>query len=358
MIKERVDVAALLAQVDLVEIVARDVKLKRAGREYSGLCPFHDEGTPSFTVNPAKGFFHCFGCGAHGNAIEWVIRTRGVDFLQACEQLGARNLAPAAMPRPELKVRERDPVWLPISPVPEDAPPLIAEGARRTCAVWNAKRERWTHFEPVATYPYRGLRGELIGYVLRVVFVDRETGRSKKVTPTVTWCVGPSGEGRWCIRPFARPRPLYGLPDLVAKPAAPVLIVEGEKCRDASAGALPMYANLSWPGGGKGLRYVDWSPLIGRDLVLMPDADEPGRHAMLGYRDYHGLLHDGIAQIGWRLGARSIRIIDTSGQPKGWDIADALDPAGDGWSPRQFAAWAATRVVDVEVDYQPGLRAA
>lgn len=56
----------LLARVDVVEVVGERVKLKKAGRNHSGLCPFHQEKSPSFTVSADKQFYHCFGCGAHG----------------------------------------------------------------------------------------------------------------------------------------------------------------------------------------------------------------------------------------------------------------------------------------------------
>ena len=63
----------LIARADIVEVVGRRVQLKKAGREFKACCPFHDEKTPSFTVSPAKGFYHCFGCGAHGTAIGFLM---------------------------------------------------------------------------------------------------------------------------------------------------------------------------------------------------------------------------------------------------------------------------------------------
>ena len=75
------------ARLPLVEIIGRYVKLTRRGREHLGLCPFHKEKTPSFNVVEDKGFFHCFGCGAHGNAIDFVMQVEGIDFAQALERL-------------------------------------------------------------------------------------------------------------------------------------------------------------------------------------------------------------------------------------------------------------------------------
>ncbi len=77
----------LLARANIVEIVERSVQLKRAGRDFQGLCPFHHEKTPSFTVSPDKQFYHCFGCGAHGSAIGFLMNHDGYGFVEAVEEL-------------------------------------------------------------------------------------------------------------------------------------------------------------------------------------------------------------------------------------------------------------------------------
>jgi DNA primase len=83
------------ARLPLVEIIGRHVRLTRRGREWLGLCPFHREKTPSFTVSEAKGFYHCFGCGQHGNAIDFVMAMDGVDFGQALQRLAELTGLPA-----------------------------------------------------------------------------------------------------------------------------------------------------------------------------------------------------------------------------------------------------------------------
>ncbi len=80
----------LLSRVDIVEVVGQRVPLRQAGREYTARCPFHEERTPSFTVSPAKQFYHCFGCGAHGNAIGFLMAHDGLSFPEAVEELAAR----------------------------------------------------------------------------------------------------------------------------------------------------------------------------------------------------------------------------------------------------------------------------
>ncbi|BBD79072.1 DNA primase [Aerosticca soli] len=77
----------LLARVDIVDVIERRVPLKKAGREWTACCPFHDERTPSFYVSPAKQFFHCFGCGAHGSAIKFLMDYERLEFPDAVEEL-------------------------------------------------------------------------------------------------------------------------------------------------------------------------------------------------------------------------------------------------------------------------------
>ena len=79
----------LIARADVVEVVGRRVPLKKAGREFKACCPFHDEKTPSFTVSPGKGFYHCFGCGAHGTAIGFLMEFDHMSFVEAIESLAS-----------------------------------------------------------------------------------------------------------------------------------------------------------------------------------------------------------------------------------------------------------------------------
>ena len=80
----------LLARVDIVDIIEQRVPLKKSGRDWSARCPFHDERSPSFTVSPAKQFYHCFGCGAHGSAIKFLMDYDRMEFVDAVEDLASR----------------------------------------------------------------------------------------------------------------------------------------------------------------------------------------------------------------------------------------------------------------------------
>jgi DNA primase len=95
----------LRSRVSLADLVGRRVRLARRGREHSGLCPFHNEKTPSFYVVEDKGFFHCFGCGAHGDAIGFVMRADNLDFVEAIERLAGE--AGIAVPTQTPQERER-----------------------------------------------------------------------------------------------------------------------------------------------------------------------------------------------------------------------------------------------------------
>jgi len=77
----------LLGRVDIVEVIDRHVKLKRSGANYSACCPFHSEKSPSFTVSPTKQFYHCFGCGAHGTAVGFLMEYGGMGFVEAVKDL-------------------------------------------------------------------------------------------------------------------------------------------------------------------------------------------------------------------------------------------------------------------------------
>src|SRR5436305_4389322 len=94
----------LRSRISLSGLVGRRVKLARRGREYAGLCPFHHEKTPSFYVVEDKSFFHCFGCGAHGDVIGFAMRADNLDFIEAVEKLADE----AGLPVPQATPQERE----------------------------------------------------------------------------------------------------------------------------------------------------------------------------------------------------------------------------------------------------------
>ena len=95
----------LRARTTLSAVIAPSVKLIRAGREWKACCPFHNEKTPSFTVNDDKGFYHCFGCGAHGDAIRFLTDNRGMPFMDAVKELASK--AGMDVPAPDPRAKEQ-----------------------------------------------------------------------------------------------------------------------------------------------------------------------------------------------------------------------------------------------------------
>lgn len=165
---------------NLSEIIGRRTKLRRAGRELVGLCTFHNERTPSLHVNDATGLYHCFGCGAGGDAIRFVMKTEGVGFTDALRWLGAAGL-PAV--DPEQRARA----------VAEDAAGR-AEAIAEAAGVWRRA-------EPAAGTPaevYARSRGiavplpDSIRFVRTYAWRDRETG---EVGPDLPALVGAVVDG-------------------------------------------------------------------------------------------------------------------------------------------------------------------
>src|SRR5690348_3247872 len=98
-------IQSLLGRVDIVDVVDRYVKLKKAGANFQALCPFHNEKSPSFSVSPSKQFYHCFGCGAHGNAIGFLMEYSGLAYPEAIRSLAET----VGMPVPETRTRYERP---------------------------------------------------------------------------------------------------------------------------------------------------------------------------------------------------------------------------------------------------------
>jgi hypothetical protein len=259
----KIDTAALLARVNIVDVIERYVPLTKSGAEWEACCPFHTEDSPSFKVSPAKGFYHCFGCGAHGDAIAFMVEHQGLSFHDAVAALGGDALPspqagqepPARKPARGTEGDEASCPWRPILPVPDRAgdPPKA-----------HLKRGL-----PERTWCYRDATGKPLGYVYRF---KNSTG-GKEILPLVFAHNETTGAEEWRWMAFPEPRPLYGLDRLAAKPGATVLLVEGEGCADAGDAVLPEYAVVSWPGGCKAVKKADWSPLAGRKVIAWPDAD-------------------------------------------------------------------------------------
>lgn len=96
----------LRSRTTLSTLIGRTVKVQKAGREFKACCPFHNEKTPSFTINDEKGFYHCFGCGAHGDAISWMTEQRGLGFMDAVKDLAVEAQMEVPAPDPQAAKRQ------------------------------------------------------------------------------------------------------------------------------------------------------------------------------------------------------------------------------------------------------------
>jgi DNA primase len=169
-------IQSLLGRVDIVDVVDRYVKLKKAGANFQACCPFHNEKTPSFTVSPTKQFYHCFGCGAHGNAIGFLMEYSGLAYPEAIRSLAET----VGMPVPET----RSPGYKPAS---GEAPGLTA----RMMDALSYYRAELKKSKPAIEYlKGRGLSGEIaarygLGFApdgwqnLEAVFTDYATAPLK-----------------------------------------------------------------------------------------------------------------------------------------------------------------------------------
>lgn len=175
-----------------------------------------------------------------------------------------------------------------------------------------------TYGPAAAAWAYPDFDGLPLFYVARY-----DTPGGKQIMPW-SW----HREGRWVMKGWPAPRPLYGLRDLQQSPGAPVLIVEGEKTADAAKQIVgDKYVVMTWPNGAKAVKKADWRPLFGRKVLLWPDADEPGHAAM---KEAANILKGHCPQV---------KVID-SDKSDGWDAHDAMEA---GWDWDRLVEWAKPR---------------
>jgi DNA primase len=142
----------LLTRVDIVEIVGRSVELKRAGSTWKGLCPFHGEKSPSFTVSPSRQTYHCFGCGVHGNAVGFLMEQHGMGFIEAVGDLAQQ--AGLAVPEDARSAADREE-----AAVQKKRQATLSDVLER--AAENYRRQLKASDRAIAYLKGRGLSGEV-----------------------------------------------------------------------------------------------------------------------------------------------------------------------------------------------------
>jgi len=288
---------------DIVDVVGRVVRLQKKGTIWSGLCPFHDEKTPSFTVSDKKQRYNCYGCGAHGDVVDFIAAHRNISLGEAADFLSGNIDGLTFRPAPDPSKFKQD--YEIITPMPY--PPESALSHK-------------TLGKPAKIYEYRGKANGLLQLVLRF-----ELGDGKKEFRPLSY-IEKNGKRYHAFKAIPSPRPLYGLPDLFARPKATVIVVEGEKTADAVRELFPKAVPVTWHGGSSSVRLYDWDVLKGRKVVLCPDADytkrdrdgnvrpwesQPGNKAML---DVATILEGKAQIIKWNTPPKGV--------PCGWDWAD------------------------------------
>ena len=299
----------LVARTDLLDLIGARVTLKRAGSNYKGLCPFHDEKTPSFNVSPDKGFYKCFGCGAYGNAIDWVMQFENRDFLEAVEILAEMHHLEIPVDRPAAPtdetgslyevLREADQFYrqslreqpeairylkqrgidgataakfaLGFAPDAWDAVLKRLGGSDRAVerliraglAIRNDKGRVYDRFRDRVMFPIRDSRGRVIGFGGRVMG---------------------SGEPKYLNSPdtplFDKSRTLYGLFEARQMPGRPARIIVVEGYVDVialdQAGLGPALATMGTAATAENMRQLT---RLSDRVVFCFDGDRAGREA-------------------------------------------------------------------------------
>jgi hypothetical protein len=287
------------SSIDIISVISQRVELKREGHIYKGLCPFHNENTPSFAVNPKTQRFNCFGCSKHGDVIDFVALAENCSPAEAMEKLSGSGIE---YQRTEQLPAQEEWEALPMPKLTTGKHPRLGE--------------------PSMSWVYRSQDGQPLFQVFRY-----EADGRKEFRPRSYQVNTETGETkyRWAMPPA--PRPLYGLEKLAGSPKATVLLVEGEKTADAAQKLFPNAIVMTWHGGRAAVRLYDFSPIHGRKVILWPDNDythedsdgnllpweqQPGNDAMLTAAE---ILKPHCKIIRW--------VNSPEGTPCGWDVADA-----------------------------------
>ena len=334
---------AIKEAAQIADVVGRFVTLKRAGSRYVGLCPFHTERTPSFTVTPSRNIFKCFGCGEGGDATAFLIKHQGLTYPEALRYLAEMvgiavddtpgNRAPYKSPKPAPRP----------TPPPQPAPDFLPKTTFRATLKGHEKnnfvaylRKRFGNAvaaEMVGRYNVGTSKdwkpGAVVFWYLdtlnrvrygKVMQYDPDTGKRDrsgqvgamaahtllKLTGNFTPC--------W-----------YGEHLLNKNTAAPVGIVESEKTGIIASLYFPGFVWLA--AGGKGVADpAKWGPLEGRRVVLFPDADPPDENTGKSPYTQWSEAAEHLRKLGYNVTASDLLERDATPEDRAakYDLADYL----------------------------------
>lgn len=323
------EIQEIIDNADIVEIIRScGIELVNKGKEYRGLCPFHDDSTPSMGVVPHEQFFKCHVCGAGGDIIKFVTKFYNIDFKEAVKKITGRDLGerangaarPAPKPKPPPEP-EREAI-----PPPDDCPPPLRDDVT---AVW------WYHTQSGRPW-----------FCVARTDTGEKKPNGKAVKEFAPWTF--TEEDGWKSKAIAKPRPLYNLHLLEQNPDKHVMLVEGEKCADAAGRMIPKMVAVTWPGGANSVRSSDFTPLRGRVVWVWPDPDAGGSIAA-------GHLREILEPI-----AAKVITFNVSDCESTFDAAEA---ESKGWDYERIVAWSNEMVNGAprkmsQVKQAPAVRAA
>lgn len=303
-----VDIKELKQSLNIVEVVGNHISLKKRGPHHFGLCPFHADDKESLCVTESKGIFKCFACGESGDAIDFVQKL-GNSLPDAIKMLSNNDVQAGNVVFNQVKSVEK-PKFNPVYPFPN---------------VGDARHP--IHGAPSTVWSYHDESGNVLQHVCRFDFNDG----TKQVLPLIYGNDG--GQNRWKWIALESPRPIFNRHLINANPYATIVIVEGEKT--ATHGQNNVLASqfvfTCWIGGAHGIKNADWTPIHGRNVVVIPDNDteqkynethikagqikpwfeQPGNHAML---EIGKLISNDVEMLKWVQVPRFL--------PHKWDVAD------------------------------------
>lgn len=256
------------------------------------------------------GTFKQFEEDESGGPIALIQKAKGFSFPEAMKYAkGFLSISSQTPIRQNTYKEKSEKSWISVIP-PANIPPPSFEQVNPKLA---------KDFQEVARYSYKDEEGNLLFCILR--FESKE-GESKKGIRPLSYGFDQSkpGQARWSSKGYqSESKAIYGLEKLSAKPNVPILIVEGEKTKDAASKLLEKdgIIVISWVGGTESVNKVDWSPLKGRDVIIWPDNDKPG------FKAAKTIVSD-LRQ----LGVNSLKLVDPQmlekRLPEKWDLADNL----------------------------------